>query len=527
MKGTTRFTALRPHPEDDAGTSIELLDMKHHHSRPNSPSRTDSQNWKQDDPNRKLTFWRKFETFPWQVFLAISCLPFALAPLLALAGAAEEASTSYIRKRECYPNGSWKESKGATWRIMDSSYFFTPNLSFGAMTFTQAKVIDIAWDVIVGRGGQLFLAWVNYRVFNEWLLYHMEMHLTSYKMYKAVAFETTSLATMGVFGKEFLAYGERSRTRFFRWLAMLSMLIATFYVLSFPTLMAAMTGYITTYKAYVQDFDNNLIAWDKFSPVTCIVEDAHRIGYEKPLVATRKDKELSYAIYDYIGNYTTREEFSPYTYTDGFGPPESIAWMFKEYLGHEPVTFQRNQSSVFNFEGKSQSLDAPTLNITFLNNITVLDRPSLGLFKFFYAHEGRQGSIYNTSYIFTNGSCKPGEMYQWGFSYIFLFMVSIFNFVWSCIVVCMWIETRRGSRMYKSGRRPGLLRSILDFSAVMREEIGEGEDRLQEEELRKRLRDSGGRLLVPKSELRVARTGGGDAVRKRNWRQNLTQGSTF
>jgi hypothetical protein len=73
------------------------------------------------------------------------------------------------------------------------------------MIFTQVKVIDVMWDLLVGRGGQLLLAYVNCRVFNEWLLYYMEMHLTSYKMYMSIAFETTSLGTLGVLGKEFLA----------------------------------------------------------------------------------------------------------------------------------------------------------------------------------------------------------------------------------------------------------------------------------------------------------------------------------
>ena len=173
-------------------------------------------------------------SFPWKTFFVFLALPLALAPIVVLAAAAETASRSYILGRKCYPNGLWKEAAHATWRIMDSSYFFTPNLSFGRFNFTQAKVIDIAWDTLIGRGGQILLAWVNYRVFNEWLVYHMELHLTSYKMYAAVAFKTTSLSALGVLAKEFLAFGKGTWRRFFRWLAMLSMILSTFYVLAFP-----------------------------------------------------------------------------------------------------------------------------------------------------------------------------------------------------------------------------------------------------------------------------------------------------
>jgi hypothetical protein len=85
---------------------------------------------------------------------------------------------------------------------MDSSYFFTPNLSFGSMTFTQVNVIDIAWDLIVGRGGQMLLTWVSYRVFKEWLVWYMEENMANYKFYATVAFQTMTLGTLGVLVKD-------------------------------------------------------------------------------------------------------------------------------------------------------------------------------------------------------------------------------------------------------------------------------------------------------------------------------------
>lgn len=177
---------------------------------------------------------------------------------------------------------------------MDSTYFFTPNLSFGNMTFTQVKVIDIAWDLVIGRGGQMALAWVNWTVFNEWLVYHAERWRTSFKMYTAMTLQTTSWTMMGVAAKEFLCFGERSWARFFRWLAMFCMLISTLYVLAFPTLMAAMTGYITTYEPYMEDYDRNLIEWEKVHVVTAIVHDVERLdlGYKSPFFIAQEDKEM-------------------------------------------------------------------------------------------------------------------------------------------------------------------------------------------------------------------------------------------
>lgn len=161
-----------------------------------------------------------------------------------------------------------------------------------------------------------------------------------------------------------------------------------------------------------------------------------------------------------------------------------------------------------------------------LNSVPLHEHPG-----YQYAFEKRPDSnhTYDASYLLEHGSCKPSETYQWGFSYIFLFMVSIFNFIWVCIMVGMWLDTRRGSRMYRSGRRPGLLRSIIEYSAAIREELGSEAEYLEEDDLRKRLTQSNGALVVEKAELRVTRTSMSTGVKttKGGWKRNLTKGSTF
>lgn len=237
----------------------------------------------------------------WKVYLVLFAAVLSFAAVLVLAVAAEGASQDYLLRRDCYPNGMWRYAPGATWRIMDSSYFFSPNLAFGSLSFTAVKVIDVIWDLVVGRGGQLVLGYITYRVFNESLLYYMENHPTSYKLYTAVAFEPISLMALGALGKECLALDQSSWKRFFRWLTMLCMLLSTLYVLSFPTLMSAMTGYTTTDRAYIEDNDGNLIDFHKFSRIDYKIEDSSRIGsYDKPLLVTdeREDDALRTLVQD-------------------------------------------------------------------------------------------------------------------------------------------------------------------------------------------------------------------------------------
>lgn len=149
----------------------------------------------------------------------------------------------------------------------------------------------------------------------------------------------------------------------------------------------------------------------------------------------------------------------------------------------------------------------------------------------YYGLGGRYGSAYNSTWLRSHSTCKPSETYQWGFSYIFLFMVAIFNFLWSSIMVAMWLDTRRRSRMYRNGRRPGLLRSVLDLAAAVREELGPDAEILEEAELKERLSASGSLLEVPKGELRIRRMGTEHMDRRRtsqrSWMGNLSRGSTF
>lgn len=81
--------------------------------------------------------------------------------------------------------------------------------------------------------------------------------------------------------------------------------------------------------------------------------------------------------------------------------------------------------------------------------------------------------------------------------------------------------------MYRSGRRPGLLRSIMDYSAAIREELGAEAEYLEEGELKKRLRQSGSALVVPKSELKIRRVDAGEDLAGKSWKRRLTRGSTF
>lgn len=182
---------------------------------------------------------------------------------------------------------------------------------------------------------------------------------------------------------------------------------------------------------------------------------------------------------------------------------------------------QLNKNSTFVFENTTTHLPPPTLDITYNlsdHYYTLTRVPS-----------ARTAAYLPESYLLAHASCSPGAAYQWGFSYIFLFMISIFNFVWACVVVGMWLDVRARSRVYAAGRRPGLLRSVLDLAGVLGEEVGD-DGRIGEGEIRRRVRRGGGKLVVPRGETRIVRVGSGRGdgdEDKGGWRRRLTKGSTF
>src|SRR5450755_4271357 len=50
------------------------------------------------------------------------------------------------------------------------SSFYSPNVTLGACSFATVKVIDIMWDLVVGKIGQILLGLIPHRVWMDTLL---------------------------------------------------------------------------------------------------------------------------------------------------------------------------------------------------------------------------------------------------------------------------------------------------------------------------------------------------------------------
>jgi hypothetical protein len=131
---------------------------------------------------------------------------------------------------------------------------FALDRTFGRFTFGQVKTLDVAWDVLVGRGVQLLAWWIGYIVFSDALLRVIERHAATFQIFQRIALEGPSLLSLWTLVKEL--WGAKSkRTRFL----FFYMWLSTLYITSIPMLLSAMTGYDATSIAWVSLNENNNI----------------------------------------------------------------------------------------------------------------------------------------------------------------------------------------------------------------------------------------------------------------------------
>jgi len=138
--------------------------------------------------------------------------------------------------------------------IYSDILFYTP-YGIGPLSFGQAKIIDVAYDVIVGRGGQLLLLWIAGFVYTAVLNQMLESTKVSYDLYISIAISRTTWDLMRALTKQL-------RTKMAFWCKTLFMLYSVLYLFAFPTLIAATTSYMTMRTATLELGNHTRINFD-------------------------------------------------------------------------------------------------------------------------------------------------------------------------------------------------------------------------------------------------------------------------
>ena len=175
----------------------------------------------------------------------------------------------------------------------DPQLYFTVNISFGRLTFSRAKVIDAAWDAVVGRGGRFVAAVVAYRTLRRSLTLTMETCSVPIPAVVSLYCGQIQLITVGrIIHTMFWHWGSvhliwrqpilEGRARFG------AQLFVCAYVLFFATLVSVMTGYRAQLTGYSGSGANKT---DQLFPVSKLVEprfallDGARVGLPNTMYA--------------------------------------------------------------------------------------------------------------------------------------------------------------------------------------------------------------------------------------------------
>lgn len=216
------------------------------------------------------------------IIIPLVTLPFALVVISAYrkpdnnaAGACLLGSTEIVQRIDL-------------WSISNIVAITLPVVS--GLSFTGAKFLDLFWDLVVGRGGQMLLLIISYRAFSKVLTNLLPTNELTCDAYAAVAFDNGTLAGSWTVFRDF-ARGRYPRTRYVT-LVYLVMLFSGIYIAIWPTLISSTTSYGSFSNATIATTDSGIQPLSSFTPCWGIVSDGSRVGLEDDYIIPANVPEL-------------------------------------------------------------------------------------------------------------------------------------------------------------------------------------------------------------------------------------------
>ncbi|CAI6257424.1 unnamed protein product [Periconia digitata] len=312
--------------------------------------------------------------------------------------------------------------------------FFQITLSFSKLTFAQAKVVDVAWDLIVGRGGQTVMAIISWRTFVSYMARSMRITPVNYSSYRAIFLEhSPNIYSISRMLRDFATRrGLRSRV------AMVFMISSMIFILSFPTLASSMTGYTTSVTTAIKDYRNNTVPFDQFGLLFSKSSSASEHGLDASYLRCQRN------------HYTEEQGSSPQNQTS--------QWMTLDLV--PPVLDYKI------FDNSGQSFSGQKL-----------------IWEY-------SGDLYVQTYIQRQGigTCQRNQDYRWGCSFIQLFVVLSLLLIWSIGTLIMFVRSKKGGTLPIDGE----YRSVISFATAMSQELNLDFASTTEDDIKTAVRRIGG-----------------------------------
>ncbi|KAH0845417.1 hypothetical protein FOPE_11188 [Fonsecaea pedrosoi] len=442
----------------------------------------------------------------------------------------------------CNFNGQFTPYDKPSVSLWDPSGFFYITVSWGKMAFSTAKFIDIVWDIVVGRGGQALLAVVTFQVSSQYLALAMREAPVSYNTFESLAFVPPSLIRTGRLAVDLMTNrGWRAR------LIMVWIILSSLFVLSFSSLITAMSGYSSDISAVMTDYDNESIQWTNFQVVQFAINDAERLGMSGPMYVTVGDTCVKQGFLDddddddgNSGSY--KQSDSPYSgktrsrRRDGdnsshgkvnweYVPTNCTTfWHVVQYVSMYGLNADNHTESNITLDGHKYTVAAPTLNITTSYSPVALSTLTTYLTTFSMSSPPAPGALdavsqltdftfwlydnetYPLSYVLDNASCRYSRWHNWGFSFLFLFITSLLLALWAIGTYALWLYTylnRPQDGIPGEQTTGGIYRSSWTLVEAMKRDVGPNAvtPDLGEGEIRGLVRRRPGRLIQGVGEI--------------------------
>lgn len=167
--------------------------------------------------------------------------------------------------------------------------FLSITLASGKLTFPQAKAVDICWDLVVGRGGQMLLSVLTYPVIRKSLITLLEKRPLRMPLVTSLTFEHFSMRSWWALTKNLV--------HSWSW-RLFGYLYVVIYLLAFGTLVSAMTGYQANMAPFYRA-DGNLMDYSKVQVVEAsVILDADRVGLEPTVTVYSSQRDPNYPLWN-------------------------------------------------------------------------------------------------------------------------------------------------------------------------------------------------------------------------------------
>ena len=386
-----------------------------------------------------------------------------ILPIACLAAFASRFSKQ-LGSPACLPDGEFVLP--GTVNVWARHLFFTLTITFGrnsSWSYTHVRIIDLIWDIGVGRGGQVILVWMAYRVFHESITVIMEKEPVDYGTYSTVAFETGS--SQSIFTILGTCFDKKLRSSLRAVRVYVLMLLATIYIVCMPSLFSATSGYAAIYAPSIllpQPHGGNVscetggceleacggpgsanVPGSGLRPGWGMVMDNWRLGCASngfcstshdvsDFMAVIADDQMASGIIDYYNTYKPR-------YDAAANDPRCRQLNDSNtFVNCPPLAYPSQMTATGPYSNYLVNLSAPMLNIQTwgVNNKT--GAPDYWLCDQIILNADSLNTGTNVT-----GLCTASTSYQWGFSFIILIINCVLNFTFTLVMYGLWIEARR------------------------------------------------------------------------------------